>query len=128
MNFEIDPAYLTSEMVTKTHRPHANKGTVTPDELIEVLSHNSTVTSTWSQDHPQFTQLREHLESTGYITCERRWWNGDRVRRAFAVNGHEFDVNDSFPCACALGIQIQVRQRMSSCNQTQPSTTSTDTR
>lgn len=127
MNFEIDSACLTSVMVTKTHRPHANKGTVTPDELIEVLSHNSTVTSTWSQDHPQFTQLREHLESTGYITCERRWWNGDRVRRAFVVNGHEFDVNDSFPCACALGIQIQVRQRMSSCDQTQPSTTSTDT-
>lgn len=127
MNFEIDPAYLTDVMVTKTHRPHANKGTVTPDELIEVLSHNSTVTSTCSQDHPQFTQLREHLESTGYITCERRWWNGDRVLRAFAVNGHEFDVNDSFPCACVLGIQIQVRQRMSSCDQTQPSTTSTDT-
>lgn len=64
-------------------------------------------TSTRSEDHPKFTELREKLSDHGYIYLERRWWNGDIVLKQFYLNGKKFSVGDKFLCACALDIQLQ---------------------
>lgn len=110
MNFDIDPAYLTSVTVTETHRPHANKEILTPAELVEVLSHTHTVTSICTQDHPEFTKLRDQLEASGYIACEHRWWNGDQVIKQFSLNHVTFAVRDNFPCASAMRSHMQYLQ------------------
>lgn len=129
MNFEIDPAFLTDVTVTKTYRPHADKETVTPDELMEVLSHSSTVTSTYTRDHPEFTRLRDQLEVEGYIACERKWWNGDRVLRPFILNSVMFHLDDQFPCASAMRLHLKYKaQTPGSQTKNQASTTATDNR
>jgi hypothetical protein len=127
MRFDIDPDFLTDVTVTETYRPHADKEALTPDELIEVLAHASTVTSTCTRDHPEFAQLRDQLEVEGYIACERGWWNGDRVLRTFTLNSVMFHLDDQFPCAGAMRLHLKYKVKTSgSQTKNQASTTATD--
>ena len=110
MKFEIDPAYLTDVTVTKTYYPHQESESVTADQLMEILK-SLPVVSTSAIDHPEFTRLREQLESEGYVCVERAGWNGDRVLLPFSLNGHEFQPGDQFSCAPALGAEFRFRDQ-----------------
>jgi hypothetical protein len=61
-----------------------------------------------SVDHPAFSELRDHLESRGYISTERGWSNGDRVLKPFYLNGKYFEEEDAFPCATAMGGMLSI--------------------
>ena len=60
-----------------------------------------TVTST--EDHPEFTKIRDMLEDQGYIETQRNCWNSDTALKAFTFNDEEFLPGDQFPCGVALG-------------------------
>jgi hypothetical protein len=84
---EINEKYLTS--VSKGYK------------FNEMSSHGSV-------DHPAFSELRDHLESRGYISTERGWSNGDRVLKPFYLNGKYFEEEDAFPCATAMGGMLSI--------------------
>lgn len=112
MKFEIDPAYLTSVTEHRVYQEYSDRDSVTADELIDILRNPPVkIESYTSIDHPVFTQLREQLESEGYIRVERGWWNGDRVIRSFFLNGFKFNPGDQFSCASALGTKFKIRDR-----------------
>lgn len=79
-----------------------DKTDLTPDQLIKVIKGEDQCSSTRSEDHPEFTKLREHLGNAGYIEIERGWWNGDRVKIPFTLNGVPFLKGGQFPSACAM--------------------------
>lgn len=64
-----------------------------------------------SVDHPSFAALREHLDATGYIKIERKWWNGDRVLKPFKLNTYDFMPGDQFSSAGAMGVKFRVKQK-----------------
>jgi hypothetical protein len=53
-------------------------------------------------DHPAFAELRNNLESSGYVETRRNYSNGDFVIKPFYLNGKYFDEYDQFPCAAAM--------------------------
>jgi hypothetical protein len=96
MNFTIIEEYCT-DLVIRTP-------IVDPDpekELMNRLKYGESY-SVRSEDHPEFTKLREQLGKEGYITIERGWWNGDRVVKPFTLNNKKFRKGDKFPCAAAI--------------------------
>jgi len=111
MNFEIDPEYVTDVSVTQTFYRHANKSTLTNEELIEVIKNpvSSSIYST--EDHPEFARLRDQLEAQGYIRCERSWSNGDRVLKSFTLNGVAFESGEQFCCAAAMKYHLERAKR-----------------
>lgn len=112
MNFEIDESYLTDVTVITYHNPYANKGTLTPDELLEALKHqHNSVRSTSTDDHPEFKILRNKLEEQGYIKIQRSWWNGDSVLKSFTLNGARFKKNEQFPCGAAIKYTVQSKRK-----------------
>lgn len=64
-------------------------------------------------DHPSFSELRNVLESKGFIKTERFCINGDRVLEKFKLNGELFQEGEKFSCAAALGNQIRVQRKLS---------------
>jgi len=88
--FKIDKKYVTSVRKEENVIFYCDTG-----EQIEgmALSHI---------DHPKFTELRDKLESEGYIKTERLFWNGDRVLKPFYLNGTKFNKGQQFSCASAL--------------------------
>ena len=99
MNFEIDEAYLTSITIHKVFRPCFQN---TEEDLIKALKYSGTSSSTSSEDHPEFSKLREQLGKDGYIHIQRGWWNGDSVIKPFTLNGKKFKKGEQFPSACAM--------------------------
>jgi hypothetical protein len=111
MNFEIDPDYVTDVAVTQTYYRHANKESLTNEELVEVIR-NPVLSSTYStEDHPEFARLRDQLEQLGYIRCERNWSNGDRVLKPFSLNSVAFEPGEQFCCAAAMKFHLERAQR-----------------
>jgi hypothetical protein len=111
MNFEIDPEYVTEVTVTQTYYRHADKESLTNEELIEVIK-NPVSSSTYStEDHPEFARLRDQLEAQGYIRCERNWSNGDRVVKPFSLNSVAFESGEQFCCAAAMKFHLERAQR-----------------
>lgn len=55
-----------------------------------------------SEDHPNFRDTRRWLKQNGYIKCEHRWLNGDRVIKPFFFNNVYMDVGEKFGSACAM--------------------------
>jgi len=87
--------------------------TIDADKLTEVpLGYTWNDTSCMSStDHPAFTQLRDNLESSGYIKTVRNCSNADTVLQEFYLNDIFFDVGKQFPCASALGSTYKLQQR-----------------
>ncbi len=111
MNFEIDPEHVTEVTVTQTYYRHADKESLTNEELIEVIK-NPVSSSTYStEDHPEFARLRDQLEAQGYIRCERNWSNGDRVLKPFSLNSVAFESGEQFCCAAAMKFHLERAQR-----------------
>lgn len=108
MNFEIDPEYVTEVTIHQTYYRHADKTTLTNEELVEVLKNpgpSCTITST--EDHPEFARLRDQLEQQGYIDCQRNWVNGDRVLKSFILNSVLFEPGEQFCCAGAMKFHLE---------------------
>jgi hypothetical protein len=110
--FTIDPAYLTSITIRKEWNTYTKDGQVpTAEELLLILQGEGARGITHTEDHPEFTRLREQLGQEGYIQIERGWWNGDRVLKPFSLNGYTFKVDEQFSSADALGVHFAVRAR-----------------
>lgn len=109
MNFTIDSQYLTSVTVRQEWSIYADREDLTPEELIKMLKGEGRCSSVSSIDHPEFTRLRDQLESDGYIKTQRNCWNGDTVLQSFTLNGYIFRSGDRFPCADALRLDFQFR-------------------
>ena len=100
--FEIDPQFLTDVTVIERSSKFDGRTDLTQQEMIELLEGQHIWTCTKSENHPVFANLRNVLEAQGYISVEKRWWNGDRVLEPFKLNGIIFGVGDQFPCASAM--------------------------
>lgn len=111
MNFTIEEQYLTDVTIRSDFTPWANRSELTPDELVEALGNSSVATLISTIDHPEFTKLRERLNTDGYINIQRSWWNGDTVLKPFTLNGYKFKKNNRFPCAAALGVSLKVAKK-----------------
>ena len=110
MDFTIDPAYLCSVTIHEEWNQYTRDGRVpTAEEVLLILQGKGNCGSTHSEDHPEFTKLREQLGAEGYIYIERNWWNGDQVLKPFTLNGVKFKVGAQFSCGGALDINFRVR-------------------
>jgi hypothetical protein len=107
MNFEIDPEYVTDVAVTQTYYRHANKSTLTNEELIEVIRKPVSSSTYSTEDHPEFARLRDRLGELGYIDIQRGWSNGDRVLKSFVLNGVAFEPGEQFCCAGAMKMHLE---------------------
>lgn len=66
------------------------------------------------QDHPAFAEVRQRLETRGYIKSpDYPCVNGDRVMKRFQFNGFQLEVGDKFYCAVAWNSKIKFRDNMS---------------
>lgn len=107
--FFIDEAYLTDVTIHKEWNWYTKDGREpTSDELLKVLAGQGKCSMTGSEDHPEFTKLRNDLERLGYIETNRNCWNGDRVIKSFKLNGYIARKNWRFSCASAMGNHFKV--------------------
>ena len=110
--FTIDPAYLTSVTIREEWNTYTKDGrNPTAEELLLILQGKGKCGMTHTEDHPEFTKLREQLGQDGYITIERGWWNGDRVEKPFTLNGLKFKVGAQFSCGDAMDVHFRVRAK-----------------
>ena len=102
MNFTLDESTNFNVVNRKVHSYLENPENPTADDLIKIIKgvHQSITYS--NEDSPEFTALRNQLETEGYIKCQRGWSNGDRVLKPFTLNGIEFKINDKFFCGSAM--------------------------
>jgi hypothetical protein len=101
--FYIDMAYVTSVTIRKQYFVKQEPGESTEAFLIRKLKNPEPImTSTSSEDHPEFTKLRDKLEELKFITTQRNSWNGDRVIKPFYLNDVKFKKGDKFCCAAAI--------------------------
>ncbi len=66
-HFIIDPSSLCSVTTTRHYGPHQGKTNLTAKELIEVIKYANKYSTTSSDDHPDFANLRNELETNGFI-------------------------------------------------------------
>lgn len=110
--FLIDEQYLTSIAIHKTWNTYTKNGRKpTPDELLKIIKGEGNCSTTSTDDHPEFTKLRDALEADGFIKTERTWWNGDRVLKPFKLNGHTFQKGEQFSCAGAMKYHLTTRRK-----------------
>lgn len=100
--FYLDESLEWDVVVHKQGNTYLDKDTVTDNDLLEAIKGNGTWSSLSTDDSPEFKALRNQLEELGYIECQRRWWNGDRVLRAFRLNGVTFRKDAQFCCGAAM--------------------------
>jgi hypothetical protein len=109
-NFEIAEEYLSSvNVVQEAEYTLQSPLEYVPEHIREMFKDGKAkmTTQSWA-DHPEFVKLRHLLEAEGYVRVEWGWWNGDRVLKAFTLNGIRFYKDGQFPCASALGIQYKI--------------------
>jgi len=113
MNFTIDPAYLTSVHIREEWNTYTKDGRIpTAEEMLLIMKGKGNCSTISSIDHPEFTQLREHLGKQGYISIERGWWNGDQVKKPFTLNGAMFAVGEAFPCGAAMAAHLKFMKKV----------------
>ena len=112
MNFEIDPKSLTDVSIRKEWGAydHIKQEDLTPEQLIKIIKGEDRYSSTGSEDHPEFAELRNILEAQGFIKTQRGWWNGDRVLKPFTLNGARFNKDEKFACGSAIKWDIEHKQ------------------
>ena len=110
--FYIDEAYLCDITVFHEGNTYTDHGRVpTAEETLELLKGKGGWRTVSHEDHPEFAKLRQQLEDLGYIKIERSWSNGDRVTKAFKLNGFIFSKGIQFSCATAMGNNLYVRRK-----------------
>jgi len=107
--FHINPAFLSEVTLHKEWSKFDGRTTLTEEEIIEVLKGTDKMSSTWSEDHPEFTKFRHQLRDHGFIYVEHAWFNGDRVLKPFKLNGATFSKNSKFVCAAAMKYHLKNR-------------------
>lgn len=107
MKFEINETSLEQVTIKKEWSMFDKTKELTHEQLIKVIKGEDKIGMTSSEDHPDFAELREMLGNQGYISIQRGWWNGDRVTKAFTLNGKRFKKGDSFPCGAAMKYHIK---------------------
>lgn len=106
--FYIDIAYVVSVTERREHRIKQWQDETEADFLIRKLSSDSRpVISIGSDDHVEFTKLRNQLGDEGYISIQRSWHNGDRVLKPFYLNDKLFEENETFFCAAAMKWRLE---------------------
>jgi hypothetical protein len=100
--FYLDESLDWEVTTYKEWNSYLVKDVVTDEDLLEVIKGKGKCSMTGSDDGPEFKALRNQLEELGYIQCERGWWNGDRVLRAFRLNDITFRKHDQFCCGAAM--------------------------
>ena len=100
--FYLDESLDWGVTISVEWNSYLNKDTVTNEDLVEVIKGNGRCGSFSNDDGPEFKALRNQLEADGYIRCERMWWNGDRVLKAFKLNGVIFRKHEQFSCGAAM--------------------------
>jgi hypothetical protein len=108
MKFYIDMAYVTDATIGNTYFICQRDDETSEDFLVRKLSSDcSPIISTRTEDHPEFTILRNKLEELGYIKTERSYWNGDCVLKQFYLNDVKFKKGSQFSCAAALKYTLE---------------------
>ena len=92
--------------IRKEWNTFLSKEVVTDDDLVEVIKGHGECSMTGNDDGPEFKELRNRLEELGYITCERMWWNGDRVLKPFKLNDLTFKKGEQFSSGAALKFHL----------------------
>lgn len=105
--FFINREHVVDIQIIESKSIYGDKEKLTNEELIAVLKGKGVYTTQRSEDHPEFTKLRNRLGAEGFIEIERSWWNGDYVLKPFYLNGRAFKVNDKFPCAAACNTRFK---------------------
>lgn len=109
-NFYLDLEYFKSITIHKEYHRAKDPQNPTQEELIAILKHGPiSMTSTSSDDHPEFKKLRYYLGENKFIYIERGWWNGDRVLKPFKLNGLLFKKGDKFCSAGAMHYDMEKR-------------------
>lgn len=74
--------------------------------LPKVLTHYSPAGAKYGSmgtvDHPSFAQLRDHLETKGYIHTQRNSCNGDTVLEPFYLNNYLLMPGETFYSGAAM--------------------------
>lgn len=113
MRFEIDMNSLCSITVRNEWGmyDHIPLDELTPEQLIKILKGEDRCSSIHSDDHPDFAELRNKLESQGFIKTTRNSWNGDRVLKPFILNGARFWKDEKFCCGAAIKWDVEHKQK-----------------
>jgi hypothetical protein len=108
--FFISEEYLTDVPNNHIKYKYDTTKELTHEQLVDILVNgNIQYRSFGTKDHPEFTKLRDELESLGYIKTFRSSSNGDRVLKPFKFNGKRFKKNETFYCACALKSHLKYK-------------------
>ena len=113
MNFEIDMNSLCDVTIRREWGMYDNISLdkITPDQLLKIIKGEDRCSSMHTEDHPDFADLRNKLESQGFIECQRSWWNGDRVLKPFKLNGAPFYKGEKFSCGAAIKYTVEQKQK-----------------
>jgi hypothetical protein len=112
--FYLDESLEWDVTTHRTWNSYLSKEVVTDEDLIEVIKGHGECSMGGSDDGPEFKALRNQLEELGYITCERGWWNGDRVVKPFKLNDLTFKKGEQFSSGAALKFHMGfLRKRQS---------------
>ena len=113
MNFEIDPASLTSINIREewSMYQHIPRDELTHEQLIKIIKGEDRCMSLKNDDHPEFAELRNKLEELGFISTQRSWWNGDRVLKPFSLNGAKFFKGEKFCSGAAIRYDVEQKQK-----------------
>lgn len=90
---------------------HIPRDELKPEQLIKIIKGEDRCSSTGSDDHPDFKELRNTLEAQGFIQCQRNCWNGDRVLKPFTLNGARFKKGEKFCCGAAIKWDVEHKQK-----------------
>jgi hypothetical protein len=105
--FYLDESLEWHISTHRTWNTYLSNEVVTDEDLVEVIKGKGHCSSTGSDDGPEFKALRNQLEELGYISCERSWWNGDRVVKPFQLNGLKFKKDTQFSSGAALKFHLE---------------------
>jgi GTP1/Obg family GTP-binding protein len=113
MNFEIDPNSLCQVTIREQYSmyKHIKQEDLTPDQVFKIIKGEDICTTTSSDDHPEFKELRNTLEDQGFIKTERTWWNGDRVLKTFTLNGAIFRKGEKFCSGAAIKWDVDHKEK-----------------
>ena len=108
--FTILKEYLTDVPDNHVKYRYDTTEELTNEQLVDILVNgNIQYRSFGTKDHPEFTKLRDELESLGYIKTSRSSSNGDIVLKPFKLNGKRFKKNETFYCACAIKSHLKYK-------------------
>jgi hypothetical protein len=108
--FFIPEEYLTDVPNNHIKYKYDTTKELTHEQLVDILVNgNIQYRSFGTKDHPEFTKLRDELESLGYIKTFRSSSNGDSVLKPFKLNGQGFKKNETFYCACAIKSHLKYK-------------------